>query len=455
MHVPENEGKSSPQQTSAPLREYQRAGVAFLTASDGALLADEMGLGKTVQAATAIRITLRQFGDRALVVAPASLLLNWERELQRWAPELVVRTVSGNAKNRQAMYLLPVQVLITSYEHLRLDHVLLPSDLRFTLVLLDEAQRIKNSGSSTALACKLLQRDRSWALSGTPLENSPADLVSIFAFVKPGLIGLGMPKDILTERLRPHVLRRRKADVLSELPPIIVQDVHLELGQRQRQAYDDAWWEGEESLRDLQQPVSETHLLAVLTRLKQLCNRDESSGESIKLEALTATIESLGEKDDKLIVFSQFASTVRWLARELSSSIPTDILDGATSSRDRDLALRRFEEASGPRMIVISLRAGGVGLNLNSASAVILFDRWWNPALESQAIQRGHRFGRTRPLHVIRYLVRDTIEERIASILEAKQHLFDSYIEGIQQNEVSRLNYQDLVRILGLTVNIV
>lgn len=432
-----------------PLRQYQWDGVDFLLTNESALLADEMGLGKTVQTAIALRIALRRPDcNRALIVAPASLRINWERELQHWAPELAVRRVIGNAKDRAATYLLPVPVLITSYDQIRPDGRSIDSSVHFDIVVLDEAQRIKNAGSGAALGCRLLSRTSSWALTGTPVENSIEDLTSIFGFVKPSLLHVGMPRKMIHERIRGHFLRRRKVEVLGELPPIIAQEIPLELDGQQREAYDAVWNNREQFISSADRPISETHLLAIITKLKQICNFDPASNESAKLDALQDLFDSLQEADDKVIVFSQYVETLRWLSQRLS--VPHALFHGGLMEAERERVVDQFESEPGPRAILISLKAGGVGLNLNSASTVIMFDRWWNPAVENQAIQRAHRFGRTRPLQVIRFLVEDSVEGRIAELLTRKEGLFQEYVEEAKSWQPARFSRDELRQILEL-----
>ena len=276
----------------SPLRPYQWEGVAFLRSSDSALLADEMGLGKTVQAAVAVKHGKRLY-RRVLLIAPTSLCLNWQREFEYWAPELVVKRVMGDAEDRAATYRLPVRVLITSYDHVRLDVQNFQQHVRFDLVILDEAQRIKNMSSATSLACRIIQREHSWALSGTPLENRPDDLIAIFQFLKPQLLSRGMSLRQIHSAMAEHFLRRTKVDVLPDLPPILVRDIHLELGLNQRAIYDDLWNVRREILEPQGASVRVTNMLALLTRLKQVCNYEAYSQESIKLEVLRSLLGSI------------------------------------------------------------------------------------------------------------------------------------------------------------------
>jgi len=257
-----------------------------------------------------------------------------------------------------------------------------------------------------------------------------------------------MPRKTIHERIRGHFLRRRKVEVLGELPPIITQEIPLELEGRQREAYDAIWYSRDQLILSAGRPVSETHLLAVITKLKQICNFDPDSNESAKLDALQDVFDSLQESDDKVILFSQYVETLRWLSERLA--VPHAIFHGGLTESERERVVNQFESEAGPRAILISLKAGGVGLNLNSASTVVMFDRWWNPAVENQAIQRAHRFGRTRPLQVIRFRVEDSVEERIAELLEKKEGLFHEYVEQAESWQATRFTRDELRQILEL-----
>lgn len=430
------------------LRPYQWEGIRFLVESDSALLADEMGLGKTVQVAVALEILRRKRQlTRALVVVPASLKLNWETELRRWAPSLSVQRVRGNASDRRAYYLLPISVIIASYEEIRLDVMNLNDNVLFDVVVLDEAQRIKNINSKSSLACRLLNRSRSWALSGTPIENKIHDLISIFRFVKIGVLTQGLSRTEIHSRMHTYFLRRRKREVLKDLPPMIDQLIPVELDGNQEKAYRQAW-EGRWKRSDFQsQGYSTTNLLAIITKLKQLCNYDVSSGESAKFDVLLNILENHVEAEDKVIIFSQYVDTLQWMATRLKH-LPLDVYHGALTQFERQQILIRFREKPGPRCLLLSLRAGGVGLNIQEASTVILFDRWWNPAVENQAVQRAHRFGRNSPLHVIRFIVLETIEERISKILDKKREVFQYYVEEAASVDTPKLSKELLEQIL-------
>ena len=429
------------------LHDYQWEGVAFLCRSRAALLADEMGLGKTIQAAVALALTLNARNEmtRALVVAPAALTTNWITELAAWAPSLTVRRVHGNPREREAFYLLPIPVLVGSYEQIRQDGLdRIPADT-FDLVVLDEAQRIKNRHSATALACRLLPRKYSWALSATPLENNASDLASILGFLDPSiypdLSGLQ-----LSARLQAMMLRRRKAEVRRELPPVIVQDLRLELAPTQRVRYD-ALWTGR--YRAVAAGVEDAGvvLLSLITRLKIVCNFDMEADESSKLDALSDLCEAAGPRA-RILVFSQFVETLKWISDRIA--MPSDLLTGSMSGIERQAAMDQFKMESAPRALFVSLRAGGVGLNLGEATHVVVFDRWWNPAVEVQAIYRAHRFDREEPLHVVRFLVADTIEERIAAILDRKAGVFDDVVESAETTGAN-FTVQELMQILELT----
>ena len=427
------------------LHQYQWEGIAFLHRKRSALLADEMGLGKTAQAAVALALLTKSNASmkRALIVAPSSLLTNWMAELRRWGSSLTVRRVQGNARAREAFYLLPIPVLVASYEQIREDGLdRIPSSC-FDIVILDEAQRIKNAWSKTALACRLLPRRRAWALSATPLENSVGDVASILRFLEPARDPGGRP---MGERLKSIMLRRRKRDVRRELPPVVMEDLRLELAPAQRERYDDLWFGRRTEVPLTHERDGRAAMLALITRLKLICNVDESSSSSSKLAALRTVCEAAG-KEARILVFSQFVRTLEWIAGTVAFS--HDLLTGAMSENERAAAIKRFRFEGTPRMLLVSLKAGGVGLNLGEATHVVMFDRWWNPAVEDQAIYRAHRFHRDAPLHVIRFLIEDTIEERIAHILDTKQTMFDSTIE-MNRASGSGFTHRELLTILDL-----
>ena len=427
-----------------PLHDYQWEGVGFLYRSRSALLADEMGLGKTVQASVALALLLngRTGVRRALIVAPASLTTNWMKELETWAPTVAAQRVQGDSRARQAFYLLPIPVLVSSYEQVRNDAMDQIPASTFDLVILDEAQRIKHRNSRTALACRLLPRGRAWALSATPLENDEQDIASILSFLDPR-IEPNQSRRELSAHLESLMLRRRKTEVRAELPPVILQDLKLELSAPQRTRYDELWVNRAETIGASPGDVA-TALLALITRLKIVCNT--YTNRSSKLDALTTISQEAGE-DARILVFSQFVETLKWISDRIRVS--HDLLTGSMSIDERQAAIHRFRTGTVPRVLLVSLRAGGVGLNLGEATHVVLFDRWWNPAVEMQAIYRAHRFHRSEPLHVIRFLVVDSIEERIASILDRKEALFSEIVES-PESIGQRFTTRELMRIVEL-----
>lgn len=432
----------------AKLHDYQWEGIAFLYRSHSALLADEMGLGKTVQTAVALALLLNGGSEisRVLIVAPSSLTINWMEELETWAPSVTARRVQGSARAREAFYLLPIPILVSSYEQIRYDGLdRIPSDT-FDLVVLDEAQRIKNKNSATALACRLLPRKRAWALSATPLENDEDDVASIVGFLDP-MVGRNLSTANLAKKLGSVMLRRRKSDVRAELPPVILQDLKLSLSTSQRERYNDLWVNRATTVgSNVTDGDISAALLGLITRLKIICNFDVAANTSSKLDALKAISESAG-KSARILVFSQFVETLHWISDRID--LPHDLLTGSMSLTERQTVIDRFKADSVPRGLLVSLRAGGVGLNLGAATHVVLFDRWWNPAVEVQAIYRAHRFDRDDPLHVVRFLVTDSIEERIAAILDRKKRLFNEIVESAEKTTY-RFTKKELMEILEL-----
>jgi SNF2 family DNA or RNA helicase len=441
-----------------PLLPYQLAGVRELLWRDALLLADDMGLGKTVQAVAALRIlAIQRRVESALLVVPAGLIAQWRAELHRWAPELRLSTVAGPAADRSWQWRTPAHVYLTSYETLRADFSANPHSpvaRPWDLVVLDEAQRIKNAASEVSRACKRLRRRRQWALTGTPLENSLDDVVSILDFVSPPGQRRARAPDAptgLREILRRVQLRRRKADVLRDLPPKLETRVALPLVLPQRVSYDRAEQQGILELRAQGEQAQVESVLELIVRLKQICNFCPTTGASSKLDDLRERVATLAAQGHKALVFTQFAN-VQYGARAIAArlGVPALAYTGDLSPAAREAVLHRFRTDPTQKVLVLSLRAGGQGLNLQEASYVFHFDRWWNPAVEDQAEARSHRLGQSAPVNVYTYVCSHTIEERIDGLLHAKHLLFDEFVDGVSIDLAATLTSEELFGLFGL-----
>lgn len=443
------------------LLPFQLDGVRVLVSKPEVLLADDMGLGKTIQAIAALRILFHERAiESALVVAPASLIYQWRGEITKWAPELRVSTVRGSAQQRTMQWAYPAHVFLTTYETMRSDLSTNPNcgprRKTWGVAILDEAQRVKNRDTGASAACKALPRSRSWALTGTPLENSLDDLASIMEFLQPneaGTIVPPLPVNLnLLDRHRELQLRRRKSDVLTELPPKRLHSVMLDLTTAQRLAYDKAEQHGVMELQSRGETVSITHVLSLIVRLKQICNFCPETGQSAKLADLRERIEVLRAEDHRVLVFTQFTDAsfgVEAIAKGISEFGPLTYT-GAMSQEERHSTLGRFKSDAAHGALILSLKAGGQGLNLQEASYVVHFDRWWNPASEKQAEDRSHRMGQTSPVDVYTYTCSDTIEERIADLLEAKQRLFDIIVDQVSMDLDRVLSAEQIFGLFGL-----
>ncbi len=431
---------------------FQLDGVAFLYPRHEALLADEMGLGKTMQAITAVRLLVHQ-GQlrRVLLVCPKPLVVNWQREFALWAPELGLTVIDGGPSRRQWLWQAAASpVVIANYEALVRDRVAAADPVEhFDLVILDEAQRIKNAASATNEAVRALSRTRSWALTGTPMENRVDDLVAIFEFVAPGRIDCKMKPAALSRAVADHVLRRTKEQVLAELPPKIIRDAPVELLPEQAIAYRLAEDEGVVRLREMKQTVTIQHVFELILRLKQICNFDPATGASSKFGRLETDLEECAASGRKALVFSQWVETIGELRTRLARHQPAEF-HGQISHRAREAEIARFRDDPHCHVMLISYGAGSVGLNLQFASYVFLFDRWWNPAVEDQAINRAHRIGAAGPVTVTRFLTTGTIEQRINEILDRKRELFDKVFGEAVASPSSGLSRQEVFSLFNL-----
>jgi SNF2 family DNA or RNA helicase len=436
---------------------YQRQGIAFLYSAEFAVLADEMGLGKTMQAITTIRLLLRTGEIRSvLLVCQKPLITYWQREFNVWAQEIPVMLIDGSTAKRKWLWQLPnIPVRLVNYELLNRDREFFDTPKgepcpQFDLVVLDESQRIKNKENATSQAARAIARRRNWALTGTPVENSQEDLVGIFEFLSPGYLESGLKPSEVCNIVGDHILRRTKDKVLTELPPKLIRDALLELTPEQAETYRMAEDEGVLRLSEAGESVSIPKVLELIIRLKQICNFDPATGESAKLERLAADLEEVAESGRKAIIFSQWVETLYRLKGHLSRFGVSEY-HGKIPQGKRDEMIRTFREDKDVHVILMSYGAGSVGLNLQFAEYVFLFDRWWNPAVEDQAINRAHRIGAAGPVTVTRFISTDTVEERINRVLEEKRELAETILSGAQGlNSSNGLNQDELFGLFNL-----
>lgn len=419
---------------------YQYEGIAWLFSHHSALLADEMGLGKTMQTITGIRLLLRS-GQvrRILLICPKPLIPNWQREFRTWAEELPVVVMEGNGPRRRMLWTMPgVPILIANYELMARDLAEIPEEdqPKFDLLVLDEAQRIKNRDSRTAETARNIKRRRSWALTGTPIENRPEELAALFEFME--VIPPRTSPDLrqLSKLAEKYILRRTKDLVMKDMPPRIDRDAELELTDAQQLAYRTAEKEGVVQLNELGDSITVQHVFELVLRLKQITNYDPLTGESAKLERLVADMEEISASGGKAILFSQWTKTLDWLDVRLKQFNPL-IYHGGVPTPKREPILARFKSDPDAHILLMSYGTGAVGLNLQFAGYVFLYDRWWNPAIEDQAINRAHRIGVKNPVIVTRFISKNTIEERIDRVLREKRELFAAILGDGDNSNVS------------------
>ena len=463
------------------LRGYQREGLGWFRFlrefGFGGCLADDMGLGKTIQVLALLVSRESERGDApraSLVVAPRSVVFNWLDEAGRFAPKLRTLDYTGLGRREADLEINRHDLVVTTYGTLRRDAASL-SKIPFDYVILDEAQAIKNASSQAAKAARLLSGRHRLALSGTPIENHLGELWSLFEFLNPGMLGTSPAfrswtagageaddggRQALARAVRPFVLRRTKEKVAPELPARTEQTLWCELGPVQRRLYDELRDHYRASLlgrvRRDGLAKSKMHVLEALLRLRQaachpgLIDGKREGQESAKLDLLVERLREVLDEGHKTLVFSQFTSLLALLKPRLLALGNLDIayLDGATPAKQRAEAVARFQENDGCRLFLLSLKAGGFGLNLTAAGYVFLLDPWWNPAAEAQAIDRAHRIGQTKPVNAYRLVARDTVEERILSLQEKKRALADSILAG-DESVLRSLTREDLEALLA------
>ncbi|MDQ2643041.1 MAG: DEAD/DEAH box helicase [Myxococcota bacterium] len=483
----------APRTLKAELRPYQSRGLNWLVTMSGlglgACLADDMGLGKTMQLLAYLLHRLEHApGDArpALLIAPTSVVGNWEREIERFAPSLtIVRHYGGDrAQSSEQIAKAPGTLVLTSYGLLRRDAELL-SQIEWSVAVLDEAQNIKNSASATARAARSLRASHRFALTGTPVENRLAELWSILEFNNPGLLGpletfrreFALPierhgNDDAAARLRrivgPFILRRAKSDpsIIRDLPPKNEMKVVCTLTREQATLYKAVVDHELLRIEGAEGIERRGRVLALLTFTKQICNhpahylgeRGPLEGRSGKLARITEMLEEALSTGDKALVFTQFREMGDKLVLHLSQKLGVEVLflHGGVAKAARDEMVRRFqEEPRGPRIFVLSVKAGGTGLNLTAANHVFHYDRWWNPAVEDQATDRAYRIGQRRAVQVHKLLCAGTVEEKVDRLLEQKRSLA-SKVVGTGERWITELDtaaLRDLFALSGASVS--
>lgn len=470
--------QSVPANIQATLRQYQIDGVHWLERLRkmhlNGILADDMGLGKTLQAIITLTQYKKESGKHpSIVVCPTSLVYNWKEELHKFNPNLKVLPIDGNPVQRKKLIseIKNYDVAVTSYSLLQKD-IDLYKEMPFAYTILDEAQHIKNRGTRNAKSVKLLQAQHRLILSGTPIENSLEELWSLFDFLMPGLLSsydrfiekyvrnigqAGNGLDSLRKKVSPFILRRMKVDVLDELPPVSEIVYHCHLSDVQKDLYRSYADSAREELSRLVKKEGfekvQIHVLATLTRLKQICchpalvaKEKAESGDSAKYEMLIELLQTLIAGKHRTVIFSQYTKMLHLMVEDLRKlGIPFEYLDGA--SKNRLEIVKRFNEDASIPVFLVSLKAGGSGLNLVGADTVIHYDMWWNPAVENQATDRVHRIGQKKSVSAYKLVTMGSIEEKIVELQNRKRELVRQVVT-CDEEAIAKLTWEEVLELL-------
>ena len=467
-----------PLNLNAELRPYQKEGYNWLKTMDylgfGGILGDEMGLGKTLQAITFI---LSNIPSKTLIIAPTSLIYNWSNEIEKFAPSINFVVLNGSKDEREKLLkedISKYDVFITTYNLLKID-IDLYKNLAFDYLFIDEAQYIKNSSSQNAICVKEIKANTKFALTGTPVENSLMELWSIFDFIMPGYLfdekrfsvryhkKLHESNEVLEELnklIKPFILRRYKKDVIKELPKKIEKKLIVSMDKEQEKVYkaysDYAKALIEKKIENEELKSSKIEILSYITKLRQICLdpsvlMNDYIGRSGKIDALIEILHQGIEEGHKVLVFSQFTSVLKNISNRLNlENISFTYLDGSISSEKRIKLIDEFNNGNAS-VFLISLKAGGTGLNLTSADIVIHFDPWWNPAVEDQATDRAHRFGQKNIVEVIKLISKNTIEEKIVELQDEKRKLIEKIIDNSENFvNINSLNEDDILNLFSM-----
>lgn len=451
-------------QVQASLRDYQEKGVRWLQMLHhygfGGILADDMGLGKTLQTIAFLTSQVTE-DSRVLILAPSGLIYNWADEFRKFAPQLDLAVVHGLKANREAILSENHQIYVTSYATFRQDSELY-QEMAFDFLFLDEAQVMKNAQTKIAQSLRQFVVPAVFALSGTPIENHLGELWSIFQIVLPGLLPskkefMKLPADRVAQFIKPFVMRRKKEEVLTELPDLIEVVYKNELEDQQKAIYLAQLQQMRDRLAqvtDQEFQRSRVEILSGLMRLRQICDTpalfmDAYQGASGKLDSLRDLLLQVADGGHRVLIFSQFKGMLEKIEQELPDLGLTSFkITGSTPAHDRQEMTKAFNQGERDAFL-ISLKAGGVGLNLTGADTVILVDLWWNPAVEAQAIGRAHRMGQEQMVEVYRLITKGTIEEKIQELQEQKKHLVSQVLDGTESR--ASLSLAEIREILGIS----
>ena len=451
-------------QVQASLRDYQEKGVRWLQMLHhygfGGILADDMGLGKTLQTIAFLTSQVTE-ESRVLILAPSGLIYNWADEFRKFAPQLDLAVVHGLKANREAILSENHQIYVTSYATFRQDSELY-QEMAFDFLFLDEAQVMKNAQTKIAQSLRQFVVPAVFALSGTPIENHLGELWSIFQIVLPGLLPskkefMKLPADRVAQFIKPFVMRRKKEEVLTELPDLIEVVYKNELEDQQKAIYLAQLQQMRDRLAqvtDQEFQRSRVEILSGLMRLRQICDTpalfmDDYQGASGKLDSLRDLLLQVADGGHRVLIFSQFKGMLEKIEKELPDLGLTSFkITGSTPAHDRQEMTKAFNQGERDAFL-ISLKAGGVGLNLTGADTVILVDLWWNPAVEAQAIGRAHRMGQEQMVEVYRLITKGTIEEKIQELQEQKKHLVSQVLDGTESR--ASLSLAEIREILGIS----
>lgn len=448
----------------AELRDYQKKGIQWLQMLHhygfGGILADDMGLGKTLQTIAFLSSQV-QADTSVLILAPSGLIYNWADEFQKFAPDLDVAVVHGLKFHRESILAENHQIYVTSYATFRQDSEIY-RDLSFDFLFLDEAQVMKNAQTKIAQSLRRFVVPSVFALSGTPIENHLGELWSIFQIVLPGLLPakkefMKLSTERVAQFIKPFVMRRKKEEVLTELPDLIEVVYKNELEDQQKAIYLAQLQQMQERLGQVSDSEFQRNRVEILTglmRLRQICDTpalfmEDYQGESGKLDSLRDLLVQIAEGGHRVLIFSQFRGMLDRIEQELPDLGLTSFkITGSTPSQERQEMTKAFNQGERD-VFLISLKAGGVGLNLTGADTVILVDLWWNPAVESQAIGRAHRMGQEQAVEVYRLVTRGTIEEKIQELQEKKKNLVSEILDGTESR--GSLSLAEIREILGIS----